>query len=80
METFYNVLLFMAGLGIFMMSMDMTCKNLQGLMGQSLTKKMKNLTKGKFKGALFGAGATVALQSSTAMIVLLISFVHLPIK
>ncbi|MBQ8749343.1 MAG: Na/Pi cotransporter family protein [Clostridia bacterium] len=77
MEIVYNILLFLAGLGIFIKAMDMLSKNMQSLFGFKLREKMQKLSNKYFVGSLMGMGGTVALQSSTAIIVLLISFVQI---
>lgn len=77
MEVFYNILLFLAGLGIFIYAMDLMSVNMQNLFGFSLRNKLQKLSNKPIVGSLMGMGGTVALQSSTAMIVLLISFVQI---
>ncbi len=77
MEIFYNILLFLAGLGIFIYAMNLMSVNMQNLFGFSLRNKLQKLSNKPVVGSLMGMGGTVALQSSTAMIVLLISFVQI---
>ena len=77
MEVFYNIVLFLSGLGLLVVAMDMVGKNMQSILGQSITKRLQKLSKKPVVGSVIGAGGTVALQSSTAMIVLLISFVQI---
>ncbi|MGN1227927.1 MAG: Na/Pi cotransporter family protein [Christensenellales bacterium] len=77
MEIVYNILLFFAGLGIFIKAMDLMSKNMQSLFGSTVREKLQKLSSKRVVGSLMGMGGTVALQSSTAMIVLLISFVQI---
>lgn len=77
MEVLYNILLFLAGLGIFIKAMDLMSVNMQNLFGFNLRSKLQKLSNKPVVGSLMGVGGTVALQSSTAMIVLLISFVQI---
>lgn len=77
MDIFYNILLFFAGLGVFIFAIDMMGKNMQTLFGSAIRGKLQKLSNKPVLGAFMGTGGTIALQSSTAMIVLLISFVQI---
>lgn len=77
MSVIYQIILFLAGLGVFIKAMDMMGKSMQSLFGLTVRKKLEKLSNRPFVSALMGTGGTIALQSSTAMIVLLLSFVEI---
>lgn len=77
METLYNILLFLAGLGVFMKAMDLMSANMQNLFGFTIRNKLQKIASKPFFATLMGTGGTIALQSSTALVVLIISFAQI---
>lgn len=74
-----NIFLFIAGLGLFLMSFQLIVKHMQNLMGNKISKTIKNVGNSKIRAMTFGAGCTTILQNSTAVMVLVISFTELGI-
>lgn len=76
MDIVYNILSFLAGLGVFLTAIKMISSSMQGLMGAKLKKSMQKVGSNKLLGSLFGILSTFGLQSSTATIVLVVGFVQ----
>lgn len=65
----------LGGLGFFMYGMRMMRENLEAAAGTAMPKLLKKLTRTPLRGFLAGTGITAAVQSSTAVTVLLVGFV-----
>lgn len=63
------------GIGLFLLGMVLMSDSLKGLAGESLRTALSNLTGKPMKALLAGVGATVAVQSSTAITMATIGFV-----
>ncbi len=78
MEEFsiFNIFTLLGGLAFFLYGMNVMSTGLEKLTGGKLEVALKKLTSNKFKGLLLGLGITMAIQSSSAMTVMLVGFVN----
>lgn len=65
----------LGGLGFFMYGMTMMRTHLEAAAGDAMPRLLKRLTRTPFRGFFAGTAITAAVQSSTAVMVLLVSFV-----
>ena len=65
----------LGGLGFFLYGMRMLREHLEAAAGTAMEKLLRRLTKTPLRGFLAGIGITAAVQSSTAVMVLLVGFV-----
>lgn len=72
----FSLFMFFGGLALFLYGMIMLSKGLEKLAGGKLERTLRSLTSNKFKALLLGAGTTMAIQSSSAMTVMLVGFVN----
>ena len=72
----FNIFSLLGGLAFFLFGMDILSSNLQKMAGGKLEKMLQRLTDNKFLGLIFGLVITVAIQSSSAMTVMLVGFVN----
>lgn len=75
MEIVYNIFTFLAGLGVLLLSVNLLGKSMQSLVGAKLRNAFANIS-GKVTSFSMGAIGTLLLQSSTALSVMVISFVQ----
>lgn len=64
------------GLAFFLFGMNVMSSGLEKMAGGKLEGLLNSMTSNKFKGLLVGAGITVALQSSSAVTVMLVGLVN----
>jgi len=64
------------GLAFFLFGMTLLSSSLEKMTGGKLEKMLQKVTDNPFKGLLFGAIITIAIQSSSAMTVMLVGFVN----
>lgn len=64
------------GLAFFLFGMSILSSGLEKMTGGRLEKALKKMTSSPIKSLLLGAGVTVAIQSSSAMTVMLVGFVN----
>ena len=64
------------GLSFFMYGMSIMSTGLEQMAGGGLERAMKKVTSNDFLGFFLGAGVTVAIQSSSAMTVMLVGLVN----
>lgn len=64
------------GLALFLFGMDVMGEGLKKRSGDRLKSILEQLTSSKVKGILLGAGVTAIIQSSSAVTVMLVSFVN----
>ena len=64
------------GLAFFLYGMNVMSSGLEKLSGGKLEKMLKTLTSNPFKALALGAGITIAIQSSSALTVILIGLVN----
>lgn len=72
-----NIFVFLAGIALFLMSFQLVVKYMQRLIGRKISTTVKKAGNSKIKALGLGAGATTLFQNSTAVIVLVISFVEM---
>ncbi len=76
MEVLKSILLLVGGLAFFLYGMDVMSKGLSKVAGGSLERSLKKMTSNRFKGMALGAVITIAIQSSSAMTVMLVGMVN----
>ena len=76
MVVFGRILMMFAGLGVFLIAMQLISKNLQQLTSGKLNKMLGKMTNNKLAGIGLGAGAAVLSQSSSATTVILLGLVN----
>ena len=64
------------GLAFFLYGMTVMSKSLEKIAGGKLERMLKRMTSNPFKSLLLGAGITIAIQSSSAMTVMLVGLVN----
>ena len=78
MEEFsiFNIFTLLGGLAFFLYGMKVMSTGLEKLTGGKLELALKKMTSNKIKALLLGMGITIAIQSSSAMTVMLVGFVN----
>ena len=76
MTVVLQLILLCGGLAFFMFGMDVMSSGLEKMAGGKLESSLKKMTSNKFKCILLGAGITIAIQSSSAMTVMLVGLVN----
>lgn len=76
MSVVLQLTLLVGGLAFFMFGMDVMSSGLEKMAGGKLESMLKKMTSNKFKSILLGAGITIAIQSSSAMTVMLVGLVN----
>ena len=66
----------LGGLAFFLYGMTMLSGGLESVAGGKLERTLKKVTKNQFLSFFLGAGITIAIQSSSAMTVMLIGLVN----
>ena len=64
------------GLAFFLYGMNVMSKSLEKMAGGKLERMLKKMTSNPMKSLLLGAGITIAIQSSSAMTVMLVGLVN----
>lgn len=72
----FSIFTMLGGLAFFMFGMNVMSASLEKMSGGKLEQTLRSLTDNKFKGFLLGACLTVAMQSSSAMTVMLVGLVN----
>lgn len=72
----FSIFTLLGGLSFFLYGMNIMSSGLEKMEGGKLEKMLKKMTKGIFRSLLLGAGITIAIQSSSAMTVMLVGFVN----
>ena len=72
----FSIFTLCGGLGFFLFGMMVMSNGLEKLAGDKLDKFIKNATSNPIKSLALGAGITVAIQSSSALTVMLVGFVN----
>ncbi len=70
------VALLVGGLTFFLFGMNVMSSGLEKMAGGALERTMKKVTSNDFLGFFLGAGVTIAIQSSSAMTVMLVGLVN----
>mgnify|MGYP002517509684 CR=1 FL=1 len=72
----FSILTLCGGLAFFLYGMHTMSKSLEKMAGGKLERLLKKMTSNPFKSLLLGAGITIAIQSSSAMTVMLVGLVN----
>ena len=72
----FNVFTLLGGLAFFLYGMNIMSSSLEMMAGGNLQRILGKMTSNSFKSILFGAGITVAIQSSSALTVILVGLVN----
>ena len=71
-----NVIMLIGGVAFFLYGMTVMSNGLEKMSGGKLEAILKKMTSNPFKSLLLGAGITIAMQSSSAMTVMLVGLVN----
>ena len=72
----FNIFTLLGGLAFFLYGMNVMSTGLEKLTGGKLETALKKMTSNKVKAILLGMGITIAIQSSSAMTVMLVGLVN----
>ena len=72
----FSVFTLCGGLAFFLYGMTTMSKSLEKMAGGKLERILKRMTSNPLKSLLLGAGITIAIQSSSAMTVMLVGLVN----
>ncbi len=72
----FSVITLLGGLAFFLFGMECMSGGLEKLAGGKLQVTLKKMTASPFRSIVFGAGVTVAIQSSSALTVMLVGLVN----
>jgi len=72
----FSIFTLLGGLAFFLYGMIIMSSGLEKIAGGKMEKLLEKLTSNPFKGLLVGAGMTIAIQSSSAVTVMLVGFVN----
>ena len=72
----FSIFTLLGGLAFFLYGMNVMSNGLEKMTGGKLEKTLKMMTSNPVKSLLLGAGITIAIQSSSAMTVMLVGFVN----
>ncbi len=75
-EALLSIFELFGGLALFLYGMNVMSNSLEKRSGGKLTKGLRKATSNPIKGLLLGAGITVAVQSSSAVTVMLVGLVN----
>ncbi len=75
-EVFNSIILLVSGLVFFLYGMNVLSSGLERLAGGKLESALKKMTSNAWKAFALGAGITIAIQSSSAMTVMLVGLVN----
>ena len=73
---FFSIIKMLGGLAFFLYGMTMLSGGLERLAGGKLEEGLKKLTTNRFMGLFLGLGITAAIQSSSAVTVMLVGLVN----
>ena len=72
----FSVITLIGGLAFFLFGMTVLSDGLERMAGGKLESALRKLTSNRFKGLALGAGVTAAIQSSSAVTVMLVGLVN----
>ena len=72
----FSIFMLLGGLAFFLFGMDVMSSSLEKMSGGKLEIMLRSMTSNKWKSFLFGAGVTIAIQSSSALTVMLVGLVN----
>ena len=73
---FFSIIKLMGGLAFFLYGMSMLSGGLERMAGGKLESGLKKMTTNRFMGLMLGMGITAAIQSSSAVTVMLVGLVN----
>ena len=76
MDIIFSMFTLLGGLALFLYGMNVMSDGLGKVSGGKLEASLKKLSSNKFKSLLLGAGITIAVQSSSAVTVMLVGLVN----
>ena len=76
MEALLKIFMIFGGLAFFLYGMNVLSGGLSKLAGGALERSLKRMTSNRFAAMGLGAGITIAIQSSSAMTVMLVGLVN----
>lgn len=76
MNILFSIFSMLGGLALFLYGMNVMSDGLGKVSGGKLESSLKKLSSNKFKALLLGAGITIAVQSSSAVTVMLVGLVN----
>ena len=76
MDVVFSLFTLVGGLAFFLYGMSVMSSGLEKLAGGKLETTLRKMTDNKFKSLALGAGITIAIQSSSAMTVMLVGLVN----
>ena len=72
----FSLFLLLGGLGLFLFGMKLMSDGLEAAAGDKMRRWLEVLTKNRFAGVAVGTGATMLVQSSSAITVMVVGFVN----
>ena len=72
----FSLFTLLGGLAFFLYGMHVMSAGLEKMVGGKLERVLKSMTSSKWKGLALGAVITIAIQSSSAMTVMLVGLVR----
>ena len=72
----FSIIMLIGGLAFFLYGMYVMSTGLERMAGGKLEQTLKKMTSSKFKSIVFGMGITIAIQSSSAVTVMLVGLVN----
>ena len=72
----FSVITLFGGLAFFLYGMHVLSSSLEKMVGGKLEHVLRSMTSNRFKALLLGMGITIAIQSSSAMTVMLVGLVN----
>lgn len=72
----FSIFMLLGGLAFFLFGMNIMSSSLEKMSGGKLEKMLREMTSTPLKSLLFGAGVTIAIQSSSALTVMLVGLVN----
>ena len=72
----FSIISLLGGLALFLYGMNIMSEGLEKSSTGALNKNLKVVTKNRFLAMIFGAGLTIAVQSSSAVTVMLVGLVN----
>lgn len=76
MNILFIIINFIGALAVFLFAMKLMSDSLQQIAGNRMRSVLGKITNNPFRGVLTGAGVTMAVQSSSATTVMVVSFVN----
>ena len=76
MDYIFNIVTLLGGLAFFLYGMDRMSNSLEKMAGGKLEEMLKKMTSNPLKSIVLGMGITVAIQSSSALTVMLVGLVN----